>query len=232
MDDITIVELGAGREEMAPYFAGWNYVPVDVGSGRFPENVRGVVFSNEFFDALPVDAVTMTSDGPRMLRVDWRQERFLWTVAEPAYEEYVRRYHPQAASGDRLEVAVAAQRWIERIAHALQTGFVVTIDYGYTTREALRFPQGTLMSYRRHVALEDVLTEPGERDITAHVHFTALEESADLERLRFETLAQTILGAGEEIVGELARSHPLQLKTLLFGMGETYRTLVQGARRD
>ena len=50
-----------------------------------------------------------------------------------------------------------------------------TIDYGYTTAEAKRFPAGTLMSYRRHAASEDVLADPGERDITAHVCFPALE---------------------------------------------------------
>ena len=32
------------------------------------------------------------------------------------------------------------------------------------------------MSYRRHQAIEDVLKNPGEQDITAHVCFTALEE--------------------------------------------------------
>ena len=54
--DFTVVELGAGRREMAEAFAEWNYVPVDIDSGAMPENFIGVVFSNEFFDALPVDA--------------------------------------------------------------------------------------------------------------------------------------------------------------------------------
>ena len=54
--DFTVVELGAGRREMAEAFAEWNYVPVDIDSGAMPEHFVGVVFSNEFFDALPVDA--------------------------------------------------------------------------------------------------------------------------------------------------------------------------------
>ncbi|MFN7993702.1 MAG: SAM-dependent methyltransferase [Bryobacteraceae bacterium] len=99
-----------------------------------------------------------------------------------------------------------------------------------------------MMSYRRHRALEDVLDGPGERDITAHVCFTALEEhgaKAGLKRLRFETLARTLLAAGEEdqFAAALNGATPaeenrrrLQLKTLLFGMGETFRTLLQ--RRD
>jgi len=45
------------------------------------------------------------------------------------------------------------------------------------------------MSYRRHSAIENVLEEPGERDITAHVCFTALEEHGrrcGLAPVRFE----------------------------------------------
>jgi len=44
-----------GRGEMARAFAKWRYVPVEIDSG-VPEQVRGVFFSNEFFDALPVEA--------------------------------------------------------------------------------------------------------------------------------------------------------------------------------
>ena len=76
----------------------------------------------------------------------------------------------------------------------------------------------------------------GERDITAHVAFTALEEHGKLHGLkpaRLETLARTLLDAGEvdqfaaALAGPDERSRRLQLKTLLFGMGETFRTLLQ-----
>jgi SAM-dependent MidA family methyltransferase len=92
------------------------------------------------------------------------------------------------------------------------------------------------MSYRRHTALEDVLEEPGERDITAHVCFTALEDHAAFQTMRFERLAQFLMAAGErdEFAAALAgadaaetQARRLQLKTLLFGMGETFRVLLQ-----
>src|SRR5262245_47390143 len=53
--DFTVVELGSGRGEMAEAFGEWQYLPVEIG-GRLPEHFSGVVFSNEFFDALPVHA--------------------------------------------------------------------------------------------------------------------------------------------------------------------------------
>ena len=132
-----------------------------------------------------------------------------------------------------------ALAWLERIAAPLTKGYVLTIDYGFTRAESVRFPAGTLMGYRRHTAREDVLAEAGERDITAHVNFTALEESGaacGLATERFETLAQTLLAAGEPdqfaaALGAAGTAEELrrrmQLKTLLFGMGETFRVLLQ-----
>src|SRR4051794_12030301 len=55
--DFTVVELGAGRREMADAFSEWNYLSLDIGTGTLPEHFTGVAFSNEFFDALPVDVV-------------------------------------------------------------------------------------------------------------------------------------------------------------------------------
>ena len=56
-EDFTVVELGAGRGEMAGAFAAWRYVPVEIDRGSMPAKFRGVVFSNEFFDAHPVQVV-------------------------------------------------------------------------------------------------------------------------------------------------------------------------------
>ncbi len=235
--DFTVVELGAGREEMAPAFAEWRYVPVDLAGG-LPERFSGVVFSNEFFDALPVEAV-VHRDGvfrEQLVRFDGR--RFQWETGAPVGEEahhYLRSYFPPAVEGQPFEVSLDALRWIDRIGGALENGHVLTIDYGFTRAEAVRFPAGTLMGYSRHIAREEVLDEPGERDITAHVNFTALEEygaGRGLPTRRFDTLAQTLLAAGEtdqfaEALGGGDLRRRMQLKTLLFGMGETFRVLWQ-----
>jgi SAM-dependent MidA family methyltransferase len=239
--DFTVVELGAGRGEMAEAFSGFRYVPVDVARGAIPEKFTGVVFANEFFDALPVDAAVRRGSGFAEMRVGWKDGRFEWMEAGPVSaeaEDYIRRYLPAREEGDLVEINLEALAWMDRIAAALERGYLLAIDYGYTARESLRFPQGTLMSYRRHTALEDVLAEPGERDITAHVNFTALEErsrSAGLAPVRFESLARLLLDAGEAdgFAAALASDSPaeetrrrLLLKTLLFDMGETFRALL------
>jgi SAM-dependent MidA family methyltransferase len=240
--DFTVVELGAGRGEMSEAFSGFRYLPVDAGSGDWPEAFTGVVFGNEFFDALPVHLAVRRGESFREVRVGWKDERFAWVDGDPVegeVESHLQRYAPSPKEGDLVEVNLEALRWIEEIARRLRSGYVFTIDYGYTTREAVRFRQGTLMSYRRHTASEDVLAGPGERDITAHVCFSALEDHGELhglETVRLETLAQTLLAAGEadQFASALAGETPgaqlkrrLQLKTLLYGMGETFRTLLQ-----
>jgi SAM-dependent MidA family methyltransferase len=233
--DFAVVELGAGRAEMAAAFRDWRYVPVEIG-GTLPERIRGVVFSNEFFDALPVDAAVVIDGTPHELRVGVAGDRFIWITgdrAPAAVEEYWRRYCPNAI---RFEANLKAIEWMARIAAAIESGFHFTVDYGYVSSEHIRFPQGTLMSYRRHSASEDVLAEPGERDITAHVAFSALAECRGLETVACETLAQTLLRAGEAdqfgaalaaATAQQQQARRLQLKSLLFGMGETFRTLIQ-----
>ncbi|MBI1789643.1 MAG: SAM-dependent methyltransferase [Acidobacteria bacterium] len=232
----TVVELGAGRGEMAAAFAEFDYRAVDIDRGELPERFRGVVFSNEFFDALPVHRVVWRQGQPREAMVGWSGDTFGWADGEAVNEEiaeYLAKYLP----GERTsaEVNLDALRWMDRIARSLERGYVLTIDYGYTSKESVRFPDGTLMSYRRHTASEDVLADPGLRDITAHVCFSALRDQPGLETVRFESLAQTLLAAGEadQFAAALQGPDPAkrrqQLKTLLAGMGETFRVLVQRA---
>lgn len=238
----TVVELGAGRRELAPALSEFHYVPIDVDSGTLPERFRGVVFSNEFFDALPVEVAVREGGAFREMLVGTDGDRFAWVRGGPARDEvvaYIERFFPPAEEGFIYEAGIEALRWLDRIASALDSGWVFTIDYGYTRAESVRFPRGTLMAYRRHTAREEVLERPGSQDITAHVAFTALQEhgmARGLETARFQTLARVLMEAGEpdQFAAALAAGSPreemerrLQLKTLLFGMGETFRVLLQ-----
>ena len=236
--DFQVVELGAGRGEMAAALAEFRYTGVDVDRGAVPESLCGVVFSNEYFDALPVDRVIWEDGAARESLVGYEADRFVWVAGDKPGAEidnYLQRYFPPPHDFESVEAPLEALRSMDCIAQRLARGFVFTIDYGYTARESRRFPQGTLMSYRRHQAVEDVLTDPGERDITTHVPFTALEDrgtAQGLQTVRFESLARTLLDAGDAdqfaaALGTDDSRRRLQLKTLLFGMGESFRTLLQ-----
>jgi SAM-dependent MidA family methyltransferase len=242
-EDFTLVELGPGRGEMAEALSEWPYVSVDL-DGRLPTSVKGVIFSNEFFDALPVHVAVRRAGVFVEQLVDFRDGRFFWQpggTVSPEIDDHLRRYYPPAEEGRWYEANLEAVHWMEHISRTLDSGFVLTIDYGFTRAEAMRFPSGTLMSYRRHSALENVLELPGTQDITSHVNFTALEsvgESLGLAKKNFESLAQSLLRAGEPDRFALALAgseseelkRRMQLKTLLFGMGETFRVLLQRKR--
>jgi SAM-dependent MidA family methyltransferase len=212
-EDFTVVELGPGRGEMAEALREFRYVPVEVGSD-LPGSITGVVFSNEFFDALPVRVRAQIGDRWQERLVVAHNDGFAFT---PEHGEIVEELHERT------------QEWMKRIAKSLHRGYVLTIDYGYTNREKIRFPLGTLMSYRAHHATEDVLADPGGRDITSHVPFDVLRDTEGLDVESFETLSQfvTRLGKPDHFAGLVDKGFEEQLKTLLFGMGETFRVLLQ-----
>lgn len=241
------VEWGAGRGEMAPYLADLGYCAVEALSPP-PEPFRGAIFSNELFDALPVDVARVEEGAAHMMRVAASGDSFVWQAGEELDGEWREYALTLAARFEHvpsvlIELPIGIRPMLERMASSMAEGAIIAIDYGYTEREIIRFPQGTLMSYRRHRAIDDVLARPGEQDITAHVPFTYLEQAATtvgLSASRLENLAQLLLRAGEPDQFEAAlRANDdrasthlrLQLKTLLFGMGETFRSITLTKQR-
>lgn len=238
----AVVEWGAGRGELAAELSEFRYTAIDRGRGASPADITGVVFSNELFDALPVDVVRLRDQQPILMRVGFAADHFVWVDGETPsdlWRDYALQLAPCfAAERDVwLELPVSLRESLIQMTAPLRRGVCLTIDYGYLDRELVRFPRGTLMSYHRHQALDDVLLDPGTRDITAHLPFSYLQhcaQSLGLTAGPLETLAQFILRCGEADQFAAALDAPdeasalrlrMQLKSLLFGMGETFRCL-------
>ncbi len=246
LDASTIVELGPGRREMAAAFEGFDYRPVDSGD-HLPASFAGVVFANEFFDAHPVHLVKRRRGKWRELYVVAGGEDFSWAPRtrepRPDLAAYLERYHAHSPEASTVEVNLSALSWVASVSAAVDRGCFIIIDYGYTAREFPRHAHGTLMSYHRHQAGDDVLRDPGNRDITAHVAWTPLQDALvqhDWKIETFATLGSVLLDAG--VVDEFAflfencsnleiLRRRMQLKTLLFGMGETFRVLIASRSR-
>lgn len=235
------VDWGAGAEALRPFFD--SYLPVDARRGVLPDRLQGFVFANELFDALPMD-VFVRRDGEWVeRRVTFHQGAFAWSEeGAPSREQsdWLARYALDQENFI-IEVNLEADRLLAELAARMESGWLLVIDYGVTRRELIRFPEGTLMSYRRHMALDNVLGSPGDHDVTAHVHFDALRASArsyGFREERFESMASLLLRVGEEdhFASALDAPEPMpaglrmQLKTLLFGMGESFRAVLW--RRD
>jgi len=223
---------------------------VSRGSGRnmtqAPEGRKNrldtpaIVFANEFFDALPVEVLSQQG----ALRIDLRDGHFTETWVPPSAEEleFLDRYSVHPEPGERVEVPLLGQHYISKLATALDRGFVIGIDYGYTRDEQLaRRHRGTVMAYRQHSASANPYEAPGEQDITAHVNFTALAAAAAQNGMQVQPLltqSQFLMGIGEKtqfadafedcrLPQERAKV-ALQLKHLVTpaGMGESFHVLV------
>ena len=88
-----------------------------------------------------------------------------------------------------IEVSEAAAWWWREAARVLEKGRLLTIDYGSTADELVKKGgAGTLRAYYRHQAVSDVLVNPGEQDITAHVNFSAVCAEGERAGLKTEAL--------------------------------------------
>lgn len=211
------------------------------------ELVSGCFFSNELVDAFPVAMVTRVGGHLKEIYVtregDELRERS-GPISRPEIAAAAARYADRLEEGQRVEVNLQAIQWIRSVAEKLVRGFVVTIDYGDLAERlyAGDRPCGTLMSYRGHVASEDLYSAPGECDLTAHVNFSALIDAgrdAGLELAGFTTQERFLMALGEE--NEFADLYDagqteverlqarLKLKRLIYpeGMGNIFKVLMQ-----
>lgn len=206
-----------------------------------------IVFANEFFDALPIEIVSAQGS----LRVDSRDGHFAeaWAPGSPQELEFLDRYSVHPEAGERIEVALRSQKYMQEIA-GLRRGFAIVIDYGYTREEQLAGRhRGTLKAIRKHSVSANPYEAPGEQDITADVNFTtiaAIAEQHGMTAQKLITQSQFLMGIGEANQFadafedcRLPQEHAkvaLQLKHLVTsaGMGESFHVLVvsKGIARD
>jgi SAM-dependent MidA family methyltransferase len=220
-------------------------------TGQFPldnkvSNSPVIVFANEFFDALPVEVISSMG----VLRIDARNGRFAECWAEPPLEEmeFLDRYSVHPEPGERIEVSLSAQRYMDGVVANIQRGFIVAIDYGYTREEQLAGRhRGTLKAIRQHSISASPYEAPGEQDITADVNFSALAAAAKkhgMQAHKLVTQSQFLMGIGEanqfadafegcRLPQEKAKV-ALQLKHLVTpaGMGESFHVLIASKRVD
>jgi SAM-dependent MidA family methyltransferase len=154
---------------------------------------RGVFFCNELADALPVRSVVRRGGEWRERCVGISPENKLEWSEEPWNDPIPLHHHfatePPEVEGYETEFSRTAREWLREALEAMKEGYAVIIDYGYpaSVYYASHRTRGTLTAYRNHQRSDDVLADPGEQDITAHVNFTWLDRVAR-QVVGFETL--------------------------------------------
>ncbi len=152
------------------------------------EPFRGVHFSNELIDAMPVHLVKWTG-------TEWLERCVAESngdfslvdqpVRDPELLDRLRHIPSPLPDGYETEVNLEVLRWIDALAPKLETGFVLAVDYGFSRDEfyAPDRSRGTLQCYANHRVLPSPLIQIGEADMSAHVEWTSLIEKASASGL-------------------------------------------------
>ncbi|MEA2518400.1 MAG: hypothetical protein QOF49_480 [Chloroflexota bacterium] len=178
------------------------------------EPIEGLVIANEVLDALPTHRVIQRGSELREILVDVGPDGELIDLeAAPSTSALAARLAAESvtlADGQRAEICLALDAWVQRAAAGLARGALLLIDYGHPAAELYdprRRGAGTLVSYQAHRVGDDPFRAIGRQDITAHVDATAVERAAveaGLVHLGSTTQAEFLshLGAGELLVRE------------------------------
>jgi SAM-dependent MidA family methyltransferase len=145
----------------------------------------GVHFSNELFDSLPVRLVV--SGGVAKGATDWKEKlvtvagnNFAFTTGNVSRSELRLDQLGFFPAGFETEVSMAAPKLMGEIASKLSRGVILTIDYGFVRAEfySLDRREGSLQVRTKQKKLSSPFEQIGLADISAHVEWTGLVETA------------------------------------------------------
>ena len=234
------------REVLKPFaprvhwFSGFN----DPAFQQF----NGIFFSNELLDAFPVQCFGWDAKNQKWF--EWgvvaEAEKFVWEKISTRHSKLPSSsFHLPASllavlpDGYAIETSPAAENWWREAAGKLSGGKLVTIDYGLTADECLSpiRSNGTLRAYFRHHVSDDLLANPGEQDLTAHVNFSAIQktgEEAGLGTESFQTQPQFLTRILENAMRDKSfadwnpsRTRQFQTLTHPEHLGRAFRVLIQ-----
>ena len=259
--------LSTLREQMPAIFAHTRYVVYDVSDdarrrarerlAEFADRVeffsdwdlvsvnRGIYFANELLDAFPVHRVLKTDEGLAefYVTVDSSGE-FCWTtgaLSTPRLAEF----SPQLANGQIIEINLAIDDWLAQASEKLERGFVITVDYGAEAvdlYDIAQRPEGTLRGFSRHGFVADLLSQPGEFDLTTSVNWTQVKTTGKrlgFQLVEFDSQDKFLLKAGllDQLEYRLGKAETEAERTALTigaremilpgGMASSFQVLVQ-----
>lgn len=171
-----------------------------------PQGFKGTIIANEVLDALPFHCFSIEKNSVKERCITWENAQFAWQICQPTLPELTekaeqRREQYGLFAGYASEINLALPAFLQSITQALTQGVMLFIDYGYGQREyyhPLR-KEGTLTCFYQHLKHENPLILPGLQDITAHVDFTYLIETAaenECTLLGYTTQAAFLLANG------------------------------------
>ncbi|TKC57664.1 hypothetical protein FBD94_20530 [Pedobacter hiemivivus] len=207
------------------------------------KEVNGCILSNELVDNFAVHRVVMQQE---LMEVYVNHKNgFAETLlpANPALKNYLSELNIDLPRGYCTEINLEALDWMAEIASALNSGYVLTIDYGFQNSEVYKASksQGTLLCYHQHAINDSPYEHIGEQDMTCHINFSALAHWGAKDGLATCGLTNQgyflmSFGFREHLVKSLAEEKDVLRAaaqvaaishTLLLDMGSKYKVLIQ-----
>lgn len=209
---------------------------------RLPEKFNGVILANEVCDAMPVHRLHFDHGHHYECYISLKDDELQWCDDELSQASLTNKaIEIKEFIGDEdyfTEVNLAAEAWLTSLADNLQQGAIFIVDYGYTKANYYH-PQrnnGTLMCYYQQQGHDNPLILAGLQDITAHVDFTSLAQTAfdnELDVAGFQSQADFLLAGGitelslreGDAFEMLQQATEIKRLTLPTEMGETFKVL-------
>lgn len=181
----SIIELSPFHRELQKYkLNSFQNISQYTSYKELGESFTGIVFSNELFDAFPVEVIEKRDGILYEVRITYTDGGRLAEVVRPIEERigrYLLRYHIQLVEGQRFEVPIAMEAYIQEVTEWLAEGLFITVDYGYTKAEWMHpaHHEGSLRGYYDHRLIRNPLQYPGGMDLTTHIHWDELKEAGE-----------------------------------------------------
>ena len=172
-----------------------------------PNDFIGIIIANEVIDAMPIDIVSIKNGEWHYQDVTTNSSiesiGFLFCDGKKVDPLLIpeKLKSQNLPEGYTTEIHLNAQAWIRSLARSIKKGVLLTFDYGFPGHEYYhpQRSQGTLMAHYRHHAVQDPFFYPGICDLTAHVEWSTIANTAHeagFNLLGYTNQASYLLDAG------------------------------------
>jgi SAM-dependent MidA family methyltransferase len=168
-----------------------------------PADAR-LIISNELFDALPFARLVQREEQLHELWVTERAGALNWSEheADARYDDYFAERGIKLDDGQFADVSLEWAALYDDICRFVTRGLIVTFDYGLPQSKLFRGRMrrfGTAAAYAKQRVSRDLLINPGEQDLTAHINFDDLRRTGEgqaFATLFFDIQAKFLLALG------------------------------------
>jgi SAM-dependent MidA family methyltransferase len=168
-----------------------------------PADAR-LIISNELFDALPFARLVQRGEQLHELWVTERDGALDWSEheADARYDDYFAERGIKLDDGQFADVSLEWSALYADICRFVTRGLIVTFDYGLPQSKLFRGRMrrfGTAAAYAKQRVSRDLLINPGEQDLTAHINFDDLKQTGEgqaFASLFFDIQAKFLLALG------------------------------------